>query len=216
MVDREAIMARIRQQAIIAIVRVTNAASLTPCARALSAGGVGIIEFSLTSPGALEALPQARAALPSDIVLGMGTVLDGESAYAAIMAGAEFVVMPTLNQEAIQLCRRYGVPVLPGAFTPTEILRAWEWGGDMVKVFPASVLGPRYFKDIQAPLPQIPLVPVGGISPDNVADYLRAGVAAVGVGNSLVSPALVEAADWPALTQKAQAFVARVAAARSA
>lgn len=211
---RDEVLQRIRAQGLIAIVRAPDADPLIPIAEALHAGGVEVIEFTLTVPGALEALPHARATLPPQVVLGVGTVLDAESARAAILAGAQFIVTPTLDERVIRLCNRYGIPVIPGAFTPTEILRAWEWGGDLIKVFPASVAGPEYCRAIHGPLPHIPLVPVGGITLDNAADYLRAGAVAVGVGGNLVSSELIRRRDWAALTQLAEAFTQRITEAR--
>lgn len=211
---RDEVLQRIRAQGLIAIVRAPDADPLIPIAEALHAGGVEVIEFTLTVPGALEALPHARATLPPQVVLGVGTVLDAESARAAILAGAQFIVTPTLDERVIRLCNRYGIPVIPGAFTPTEILRAWEWGGDLIKVFPASVAGLEYCRAIHGPLPHIPLVPVGGITLDNAADYLRAGAVAVGVGGNLVSSELIRRRDWAALTQLAEAFTQRITEAR--
>lgn len=214
--EHSEVLQRIRDQSLIAIVRTPDAAPLIPIAEALYTGGVEIIEFTLTVPGALEALSRVRAVLPPHVVLGVGTVLDTESARAAILAGAQFIVMPTLDRGTIRTCHRYSVPVIPGAFTPTEVLRAWEWGGDLIKVFPASVVGPDYCRAIHGPLPHIPLVPVGGITLDSVADYLRAGAAAVGVGGSLVGNDLVCQQDWGALTRKAQAFIQQVQEVREA
>lgn len=207
MIEREAVLELIRTQTIIAILRTDNAQTLVPLAKALFAGGVRVIEFSLTTPGALQILQEARAALPPELVLGVGTALSPAAADAAIQAGAQLVVTPTLNLDVIRLCRRYGVVTIPGAFTPTEIQLAWETGGDLVKVFPAATLGAGFFRAMQGPLPQIPLVAVGGVRTANVADFLMAGAVAVGVGSSLAQADLVAAQDWPAITQLARSFL---------
>lgn len=209
----------IRRSGVIAIMRATASDSLLAAAEAVLAGGVQAIEVTLTTPGALAVIGQAvaqfgAAGSTGKVLFGAGTVLDPESARAAILAGAQFIVCPTLNPATIALCKRYGVPVLPGAYTPTEILLAWEAGADLVKVFPASIGGPAYIKAVRAPLPQVSLVPVGGVDLTNTADFIRAGAAAVGVGSELINQKLLDAADWPALTERARRFVAEVAVGR--
>jgi 2-dehydro-3-deoxyphosphogluconate aldolase / (4S)-4-hydroxy-2-oxoglutarate aldolase len=143
-------------------------------------------------------------------LFGAGTVLDPESARAAILAGAGFIVAPTLNQAVIALCNRYGIPVIPGCLTPTEMLTAWEAGADMVKLFPAEFGGPDLVKAILAPLPQLRIVPVGGVDLNTAAAFIRSGAAALGVGGSLVSQKMLDAADWPELTRRAASFIAEV------
>ena len=165
----------------------------------------------MTTPGALGVIEQAAARAEEGVLFGAGTVLDGESARAAILAGAQFVVSPTFNLSLVEACRRYSIPVCPGAYTPTEILAAWEAGADMVKVFPASVGGPAFIKALVAPLPQIDLVPVGGVELDNTADFIRAGAAAVGVGSSLINQRLLDDGDFPALTERARRLIEAVA-----
>jgi len=141
------------------------------------------------------------------VLMGAGTVLDPETARAAILAGAEFIVTPSLNLKTIELCKRYGKPIIPGAFTATEIMTAWEAGADMVKVFPASIGGPKYIKALLGPLPQLRLVPTGGVSAENAAEFLRAGATAVGVGGKLVDKTLVNSGDWDAITAEARRLV---------
>jgi 2-dehydro-3-deoxyphosphogluconate aldolase/(4S)-4-hydroxy-2-oxoglutarate aldolase len=170
----------------------------------------------MTTPGALDVVRQATERYGADVLFGAGSVLDPESARAAILAGAQFVVCPTLNLKTIELCHRYSIPVVPGAYTPTEILTAWEAGADMVKVFPASVGGPAYFKAIKGPLPQIKLVPVGGVNLDTTADFIRAGADAVGVGGALVSQKLLDAGDFAALTERARRLCQEVSKGRAA
>ena len=177
---------RIEQSGIIAIVRFDRSEELVRVARAVSEGGVNVIEFTMTIPSALRTIEEAAQELGDQVLIGAGTVLDPETARAAILAGAEFIVAPTLNRQVIELCHRYDKVVIPGAYTPTEILSAWEWGADFVKVFPAEIGGPAYFKAVRAPLPQVKLIPVGGVSLDNTAEFIRAGAAAIAVGGNLV------------------------------
>jgi 2-dehydro-3-deoxyphosphogluconate aldolase/(4S)-4-hydroxy-2-oxoglutarate aldolase len=148
------------------------------------------------------------------VLFGAGTVLDAESARACILAGAQFIVSPSFNPALVEICRRYSVPVMPGAYTPTEILTAWECGADMVKVFPASIGGPALIKALKAPLPQIELVPVGGVNLDTAADFIRAGAAAVGVGSALINQKLLDSEDFPTLMERARRFVEEVARGR--
>ncbi len=210
----------IRSSGVIAILRLKNAEgnataganALLSAAEAIRAGGIRAIEVTLNTPGALALIEKASAHFDGSIrndhcvAFGAGTVLDASSARAAILAGAQFIVAPTLKAEVIELCRRYSVPVFPGAYTPTEILTAWELGADMVKVFPASIGGPAFIKAIKAPLQQIELIPVGGVTLENTADFLRAGASAVGVGGELLDPQLIQSEAWPALTERARRF----------
>jgi 2-dehydro-3-deoxyphosphogluconate aldolase/(4S)-4-hydroxy-2-oxoglutarate aldolase len=198
---------------IVAIVRLDSAGETIAVAQALKAGGVDCIEFTMTTPGALETVAAASKEFGDDVVLGVGTVLDPETARAAILAGAQFVVTPTLKPETIELCRRYSRPIIAGALTPTEILTAWEAGADIVKVFPADAMGPGYIRAVLAPLPQVRLAPTGGVSAANAADYIRAGAAALGVGGTLVDKGAVARGDFAALTAEARRLVAAVAGA---
>jgi len=212
--DRQETLGQILETGIIAVVRLQSSERLLEVARAIDAGGIRAIEFTMTTPGAIDTLVSAAAAMGDRIVLGAGTVLDGPTARAAILAGARFIVAPTLSRETIETCHRYGAVVIPGAYTPTEILTAWEWGADLVKVFPATGLGPRYFKDVLAPLPQVRLVPTGGVDLETVGPFIEAGAAAVAVGSNLVDPRVVAAGDLGALTEKARAYRSAVDAAR--
>ena len=205
----------IRQTGVIAILRAKSSEQLLTAADAIRTGGVRAIEVTMTTPGSLAIIEQARARYSQEVYFGAGTVLDPESARAAILAGAQFVVAPSLKPAVIELCHRYSIPVFPGAYTPTEILTAWEAGADMVKIFPASVGGPGFIKALKAPLPQIEMVPVGGVNLGNTADFIRAGSAAVGVGGELLDIKLLEARDWPALTERARQFVEAVAKGRA-
>ncbi len=199
---------------IMAVVRSDDPTVLVEVGRAIARGGVDVIEVTFTVPDALRVISETRKALDDEIVVGAGTVLDPETARAAILAGAEFIVSPTLNVETIALCNRYGVPVVPGAFTPTEILTAYTAGADLVKVFPATKLGPEFIKDMAGPLPHIPLVPTGGVNLDNAAQFIRAGAACLGVGSNLVEKEAIKNRDFDRLTANAEKFVAVVREAR--
>ena len=177
------ILKQILDEKIIAIVRLDASEHFMQVAEALKAGGISIIEFTFSMPDALDILKEASARFGDEALLGAGTVLDPETARAAILAGAEFIVTPTVNLETIEICKRYGRPIVAGAMTPTEMLTVWETGADLVKVFPANAIGgPDFIKAVLAPLPQLRLVPTGGISVDNAARYLKVGAAALGVG----------------------------------
>ena len=204
----------IEESGVVAVVRLEDLSDAVHVARALAKGGVRGIEFTFTNPKAAAAITAAREALGDDALIGAGSVLDAETARVAILAGAQFVVTPVTRLETIQLCNRYGIPIMSGAFTPTEILTAWEAGSAMVKVFPATALGAGYLKDVRGPLPQVRLIPTGGVSVDNAGDFIRAGASAVALGSALVDPKLVTAGAWDDLTVLAQAIHDAVAAAR--
>jgi len=206
--------ARIEREAIVAVIRLGSAAVLPRLVEALAAGGVRAIEVTMTVPGAIESIRHLASSAPDGLLLGAGTVLDPGTARRAIDAGARFVVAPVFRPAMIAACHAGGVPAIPGCYTPTEILDAWEAGADIVKVFPANGLGPSFLKDVRAPLPQVKLMPTGGVSIDNAGDWLRAGAVAVGVGSALVDPRLVDAGDLAAITGRAARIVANVRAAR--
>lgn len=199
------------EEKIVAIVRLDSGEQLVHAAEALIAGGISVIEFTFSTPGALDMVKEASAHFGDEVLLGAGTVLDPETARAAILAGAEFIVTPTVNLATIEMCKRYGKPIVAGAMTPTEIMTVWEAGADLVKVFPASAIGgPDYIKAVLAPLPQLRLVPTGGVSADNAAQFLKAGAVAVAVGGNLVDKIAVARGDWAAITAEAQRLVAAV------
>ena len=200
------ILDSIREVGVVAIMRAQSSDQLLVAADSVKAGGVNAIEVTMTTPGALDVINQATTKYGDEVIFGVGSVLDAETARAAILAGAQFVVCPTLNLKTIQMCKRYAVPVVPGAFTPTEILTAWQAGGDMVKVFPASVGGPAYFKAVKAPLPQVKLVPVGGVNLKTAADFIRAGAEVVAVGSALINQKLLDAREFEAITESARRF----------
>jgi 2-dehydro-3-deoxyphosphogluconate aldolase/(4S)-4-hydroxy-2-oxoglutarate aldolase len=184
--------------------------------RALAAGGVTVAEVTLTVPNALDVIRETKAALGDSVLLGAGTVLDVETCRAALLAGAEFIVSPTVNLDVIRLCRRYDKLVMPGAFTPTEILAAWEAGADVVKVFPAEVVGPAFFKALRGPLPQVRLMPTGGVDLTTAAAFLKAGACCLGIGSQLVDPTLVAARAFDRLRDLAAQYVEVVRRARLA
>ncbi len=200
----------IRETGVIAIMRAQSPAQLIAAADAIKAGGVRVIEVTMTTPGALDVIAEATQRYGDAVLFGAGSVLDAETARAAILAGAGFVVAPTLNLDVIALCNRYSIPVMPGCFTPTEMLTAWEAGADMVKLFPAEIGGPALVKAIRAPLPQLEIVPVGGVDLNTAADFIRNGAAALGVGSSLVNQKLLDAGDMAELTRRAAAFIEEV------
>ncbi len=200
----------IRESGVIAIMRAQSSEQLITAADAIKAGGVNVIEATMTTPGALGVIAEATQRYGQEVLFGAGTVLDAETARSAILAGAGFVVAPTLNLEMVALCNRYSVPVVPGCYTPTEMLTAWEAGADMVKLFPASIGGPSLVKAILAPLPQLEIVPVGGVNLDTAAAFIKNGAAALGVGSSLINQKLLDAGDMEELTRRAAAFIAEV------
>jgi 2-dehydro-3-deoxyphosphogluconate aldolase / (4S)-4-hydroxy-2-oxoglutarate aldolase len=206
---------RVLDAGLIAVVRAPDPGGLVEVIRALAAGGVTVAEVTLTVPNALDVVRRAKEALGDSVLLGAGTVLDPETCRAAILSGAEFIVGPTLNLDVIRLCRRYDKIVIPGAFTPTEILAAWEAGADIVKVFPADVVGPGFFKAMRGPLPHIRLMPTGGVDLNTAADFLGAGACCLGVGGQLVDPKLVAARDLDKLRDLAAKYVEVVRKARA-
>jgi 2-dehydro-3-deoxyphosphogluconate aldolase / (4S)-4-hydroxy-2-oxoglutarate aldolase len=206
------VLSTIKQEKMIAIIRGSEPSDALAIAKALYEGGVRAIEITLNSPGALSSIEKVRSTLGDDLAVGAGTVLDPESARSALLAGAQFILSPSLNRDTIKMTKRYGAVSIPGAFTPTEILEAYESGGDIIKVFPASSLGPGFVKDIHGPLPQIPLLPTGGIDLTNIAEYIEKGAAGVGLGSSLVNSREAVTDEYlQELTEKARQFKDRVA-----
>jgi 2-dehydro-3-deoxyphosphogluconate aldolase/(4S)-4-hydroxy-2-oxoglutarate aldolase len=200
---------------VVAIVRLDDYAAAVEMVRALYEGGIRAVEFTYTNPRAGNAISSVVDVMGDAVAVGAGTVLDPETARAAMLQGASFVVTPTTNIETIRMCRRYDVPTVIGAFTPTEMLTAWEGGATFVKLFPASAVGPKYIKDVHGPLPQIPIIPTGGVSLENSAEFIKAGAAGVAIGSNLVDGETVAGQDWSLLTERARALVDAVAQARS-
>ena len=187
--------------------RAARGEMLSDVAEALLAGGVEAIEVTFTVPGAHRVIEQVAERLGGKILLGAGTVLDSETARIALLAGAEFIVAPTVNLEVIRLCQRYDKAVMPGALTPTEVLTAWESGADIVKVFPSELTGPGYLRALHGPLPQVRLMPTGGVNLQTAADFLRAGACALGIGGALVEKKAVAAGDMQRIQSLAQQYV---------
>ena len=205
----------IRQTGIVAIMRASSSDQLIAAANAIYQGGVRAIEVTMTTPGALTVIAEAVKQFGKDVLFGAGSVLDPETARAAILAGAGFIVAPSLKLEVVTLCNRYSIPVMPGCYTPTEMLTAWEAGADMLKLFPAEIGGPDMVKAILAPFPQFEIVPVGGVELGNAAEFIKKGAAALGVGSSLVNQKLLDSSDMAELTRRAAAFIAEVKKGRS-
>jgi 2-dehydro-3-deoxyphosphogluconate aldolase/(4S)-4-hydroxy-2-oxoglutarate aldolase len=199
---------RIERERVVAVIRLADPNKLRAVIDALAAGGVRVFEVTMTVPRAIELIGQLAHGLPSELMLGAGTVIDPDTARCAIDAGARFVVSPVFRRAIIQTCHECDVPAMPGCFTPTEILDAWEAGADIVKVFPATALGPAFIKDVRAPLPQLKLMPTGGVSIDNAADWLGAGAVAIGIGSALVDANDVKTGNFVALTQRAERLMA--------
>lgn len=204
---REQVLDAILAAKVVAVIRMKDAGRLADTAAALGRGGVTAVEITMTVPGAVEIIRgMARTKAPGTIV-GAGTVLDAATAAEVIAAGADFVVSPISDMPMIRACREAGVLVAPGAFTPTEIVTAWRAGADIVKVFPATSLGPQFFKDMRGPLPQVRLMPTGGVTIQNAPQFLAAGACAVGIGTALVDAKMIEAGDWAGLEARARRLV---------
>ncbi len=213
--DRAAITASVEAAGVVAVIRLRDASALRAVVDALAEGGVRALEVTMTVPGAIRLIGELAPALPPDVLLGAGTVLDAATARAAVDAGARFVVSPVFRPEVLAACHEAGAAAMPGCFSPTEILTAWEAGADVVKVFPATALGPGYFRDLRGPFPQLRLMPTGGVSLANAGEWIRAGAVAIGVGTALVDAEAVGARRFGEITESARQFVAAVAAARS-
>lgn len=213
--SKEDQLRRVLDVGLVAVVRSPDSQQLVEVVRALADGGVTVVEITMTVPDALDVLRQTRRALGDRVLLGAGTILDPETGRAAILAGAEYIVAPTLNLDVIRLCQRYDKLVMPGAFTPTEILTAWEAGADIVKVFPADVVGPAFFKALKGPLPQIRVMPTGGVDLTTATAFLKAGACCLGVGGQLVEPKAVAEGNFTRIRELARQYVALVQQVRS-
>ncbi len=213
--DKEENLRRLVKCGVISVIRARTPEDAVRIGKAVYAGGIDLVEVSMVTPGALDAISVMARDLGQKILVGAGTVFDPESARAAILAGAEFIVGPNINRGVIKVCRRYSKIVIPGALTPTEILTAWELGADIVKVFPASVGGPRYIHDILEPLPHVKLLPTGGVNLENVVGFIKAGAVAVAVGGALVDRKAVEEGRLVVITENARSFFKAVKSARS-
>ena len=213
--SRAAVTAALERSGVVAVIRMKDAAKVQAVVDAIAEGGVRAIEVTMTVPGAIDLIRSLAPRMPAGFLLGAGTVLDPETAARVIDAGAQFIVSPVFRRSLIEACHERQVPVTPGCFTPTEILDAWDAGADIIKVFPATALGPGYIKDVRAPLPQVKLMPTGGVTVDNAGDWIKAGAVAVGVGAALLDTKAIEAGDYAALRARAERIVANVNAARA-
>lgn len=212
--SRHRVVPAIEAAGVVAVVRLPEADIVREVADALAAGGVRFIEITLTVPRALALIEELVARMPSGVVIGAGTVLTRETAEAVISAGAAFVVSPTFDRRVIEACHRHDIAVMPGCMTPTEIHAAWSAGADIVKLFPATSLGPSFIKDVRGPLPDVRLMPTGGVSCENAGSWIRAGAVAVGIGTALVNPTAVLAGDLSGISERARQISDAVAAAR--
>jgi 2-dehydro-3-deoxyphosphogluconate aldolase/(4S)-4-hydroxy-2-oxoglutarate aldolase len=213
--DRLETVRRIEELGVVAVIRLRDPGKLRAVVDAIVAGGVKALEITMTVPGAVELIRGLAPTLPDEFLLGAGTVIDADTVRAVVDAGAQFVISPVFRRAVIDACHERGVPAAPGCFTPTEILEAHEAGADIVKVFPATTLGPQYIKDVLAPLPQVRLMPTGGVTPDNAGDWIRAGAVAVAAGSSLLDSKAIETGRFEVITANARRFVDNVKAARA-
>jgi len=215
--NKTEVLKRIRETGLIPVVRAESSDQAMRAVAALKAGGLDILEVTMTVPGAIEVIQALAAEYGDETLIGAGTVLDPETAQACIQAGAKFIVSPALNEETIKYCRRQDVAIFPGALTPTEVVRAWKLGADAVKVFPAGAVGGAgYLKALKAPLPQIELIPTGGVSLKTAADFIKAGAMALGVGADLVDPKALREGNAALLTERAREFLEIVQVTRAA
>jgi 2-dehydro-3-deoxyphosphogluconate aldolase/(4S)-4-hydroxy-2-oxoglutarate aldolase len=206
------VLGKVAASGLVAVIRAENPDQAARVAEACALGGVAAMEITFTVPGASRVIEQLAKEISSDILLGAGTVLDPETARIAILAGAQFVVSPSLNLETARLCNRYQIAYMPGAGTIREVIEAMECGADIVKVFPGEILGPAFVKAIKGPLPQASLMPTGGVTLENVGDWIKAGSVAVGVGGNLTAAA--KTGDFASMTQLARQFVEKIKQAR--
>ena len=211
---RAAVVEQVQELGVVAVIRIKDPAKLRAVVDALVDGGVRALEVTMTVPGAVGLIRELAPTMPSGFLLGAGTVTTAETARAVIDAGATYVVSPVFQPAVIAACHERDVPAIPGCFTPTEILAAHEAGADIIKVFPATALGPQFIKDVRAPLPQVKLMPTGGVSLDNAHDWIRAGAVAVGIGSALLDAKAIEEGRFDAITANARRVVANVASAR--
>ncbi|MCX6135577.1 MAG: bifunctional 4-hydroxy-2-oxoglutarate aldolase/2-dehydro-3-deoxy-phosphogluconate aldolase [Ignavibacteriales bacterium] len=211
---RSDILARIIESGVVAVIRMKDTNRLLKVIEAVRQGGVKNIEITMTVPGAVEIIRRLATAVPPDVLIGAGTVVDETTANQVIDAGAAFVVGPVLNLGVVSLCGKRDIPVMPGCYTPTEILTAWNAGADIIKVFPATSLGPKYFKDLRGPFPDIRLMPTGGVTIDNVGEWIAAGACAVGVGSDLLDKKAIDEERYEVLTERANRMVQNFLAAK--
>lgn len=215
MTGRQEVLEAVERAGIVAVIRIKEPERLKAVVDAIAEGGVRVLEVTMTVPNAVKLIADLAPRMPAGFLLGAGTVVDAETARQVIDAGARFIVSPVFRQEVIDACHARDVSAMPGCFSPTEILNAWDGGADVVKVFPATALGPGYIKDVRAPLPQVKLMPTGGVTLDNAGDWIRAGAVAVGVGTSLLDAKAIAAGNYDVLRSNAERIVKNVRAAQA-
>jgi len=214
--NKSEVLKRIGETGIVPVVRGASADEAMRVVDAIKAGGISILEITLTVPGAVAVIEAVVKRFGNQVMVGAGTVLDAETARMCMLAGAQFIVSPSLNLKTIEICRRYSIAVMPGALTPTEVITAWQAGADMVKVFPCDAVGgASYLKALKAPFPQVELIPTGGVSPKTAVDFIRAGASALGVGSDLVNTKAIRAGEPAKVTQAARAYLEAVREARA-
>lgn len=214
--NKSEIIQKIESLGLVPVVRASSADEAMQAIDAIKAGGVNVLEITMTVPGAVRVIEKVTDKYASDVLVGAGTVLDPETARACLLAGAQFIVSPALNLATIELCHRYSAPIAPGVLTPTEVITAWSAGVDFVKVFPCgSVGGASYVKNLKGPFPQVKIIPTGGVSLTTAADFIKAGAAALGVGTDLVDVKAIREGNPQIVTERARQFVEIVQNARS-
>ncbi|MCA1555733.1 MAG: bifunctional 2-keto-4-hydroxyglutarate aldolase/2-keto-3-deoxy-6-phosphogluconate aldolase [Acidobacteria bacterium] len=214
--NKSEVLRRIKEIGVVPVVRAASADEAMLAIDAIREGGINVLEITLTVPGAVAVIEDVSKRFGDEVTVGAGTVLDADTARACMLAGAQFIVSPSLNLETIEICRRYSIAVMPGALTPTEVITAWTAGADMVKVFPCNALGgASYLKSLKAPFPQVELIPTGGVSLQTAADFIHAGASALGVGTDLVDTKAIRAGEPEKVTQAARAYLAAVREARA-
>jgi 2-dehydro-3-deoxyphosphogluconate aldolase/(4S)-4-hydroxy-2-oxoglutarate aldolase len=213
--NRKAITDAVERAGVVAVIRIKEPLRLRAVVEALASGGLTALEVTMTVPGAVELIAELAPTMPAGFLLGAGTVTDAETVKRVVDAGAQYVVSPVFRRAVVEACHANDIPAMPGCFSPTEILDAWEMGADVVKVFPATALGPGYLKDLRGPMPQLKLMPTGGVTLDNAGDWIRAGAVAVGVGTALTDAKAVAAGDYATLRSNAERIVANVRAAQA-
>lgn len=214
--SRATIAKGLEDAGVVAVIRIQDPSRLSDVVSALVAGGVRALEVTMTVPGAVELIRRTAPTLPPGFLLGAGTVIDADTAHRVIDAGARFLVSPVFRRDVVAAAQERGAAALPGCFSPTEILDAWEAGAEIVKVFPATALGPGYIKDLRAPLPQLKLMPTGGVTVANAGEWIAAGAVAVGVGSALLDNAAIARGDFQVIADRARTIIGNVARARGA
>ncbi len=214
-IHRDAILHQISTSGVVAVIRLSDVRRLRNILAAISSGGVRCLEITMTVPGAVKVIEEVAASAPPGVIVGAGTVTDAATAEAVMDAGARFVVGPVFSRPVVEAVKRRGCVAIPGCFSPTEILTAWNAGADIVKIFPATSLGPRYIKDLHGPFPDLRLMPTGGVSLENVGHWIKDGAFAVGVGTDLLDKTLIQNEDYGGLEDRARQFISAIEAARN-